>query len=117
MIPQKFGRIVNFSTLAIPLHLEGAAAYASSKSAVVEMTKILAKELATVGITCNIIAPSLYMSPPAKLLGEEWAEKLLSKQSVSRTAEIEDIANVVSFFISPASSMVTGQEIALGLVT
>jgi NAD(P)-dependent dehydrogenase (short-subunit alcohol dehydrogenase family) len=57
------------------------------------------------------------MSPPAKLLGEEWAEKLLSKQSVSRTAEIEDIANVVSFFISPASSMVTGQEIALGLVT
>ena len=117
MISQKFGRIINFSTLAIPLHLEGAAAYAASKSAVVEMTKILAKELAPVGITCNIIAPSLYMSPPAKLLGDDWAQELLSKQSIPRTAEIEDFANVISFLISPASSMVTGQVISLGLVT
>jgi 3-oxoacyl-[acyl-carrier protein] reductase len=81
------------------------------------MTKILAKELAPVGITCNIVAPSLYMSPPAKLLGDDWAAELLLKQTIPRKAEIEDLANVVSFFISPASSLVTGQEISLGLVT
>ncbi len=117
MIQQKYGRIVNIATLGIPLHLEGTAAYSASKSAVVEMSKILANELAPIGITCNVLSPSLYKSESAKIFGDKWAEDLLSRQTLSRYANIQDIANVVSFFASDDSSMITGQVINLGLVT
>ena len=58
MMKQKYGRIVNFSTIAVPMCLEGEALYAASKSAVVTFTKILARELASYGITCNILGPT-----------------------------------------------------------
>ena len=58
MARKKHGRIVNFATVATPLKLEGEAAYAASKAAVVSMTEVLAREVASVGITCL-----LYTSP------------------------------------------------------
>ena len=55
---RKYGRIVNLSTVAVNLRLEGEAAYAASKSAVVTFSQILSKEVAAYGITCNVIAPT-----------------------------------------------------------
>lgn len=117
MVPQKKGRIVTVSSLGVPLHLEGTSAYSATKSAVIEMTKILAKELATVGITCNVFSPALFMTEAAQAMGGPWAERLLDKQTIKRTVTIEEICHVISFLIAPESGAVTGQVINMGLVS
>src|SRR5262249_50916505 len=74
MIARKHGRIVAVSSPSVDLHLDGTSAYSSTKAAVVELAKIMAKELAPHGITCNVLAPGLVMTEPAIALGEAWAE-------------------------------------------
>lgn len=117
MITKRFGRIITISSLGVPLHLIGTSAYSATKSAIVEMTKILAKEVASLGITCNVLAPALIMTKPAEDMGQVWADRLLDKQTIKRVVTIEEICNVVSFFISRQSACITGQVIHMGLVT
>jgi 3-oxoacyl-[acyl-carrier protein] reductase len=116
MVLQKSGRIITTSSMAVGLHEEGTSAYSASKSAVVEMTKIMAKELAPLGITCNVIAPSMFMTDAVQELGDKVIERALDKLTIKRTLTIEEICNVVSFFADPASSCITGQVIHMGLV-
>ncbi len=116
MLKQKSGRIINISTMATAIHMEGASAYAASKSAVEEFSKVLAKELAPLGITCNVIAPSLVESEMVATLSEEAIQRYEQSLAIKRWTTIEDICNVISFFSSPASSYVTGQVIRLGFV-
>ncbi|SIQ05032.1 3-oxoacyl-[acyl-carrier protein] reductase [Chryseobacterium sp. RU37D] len=108
------GRIVNFSTVAVPLNLEGEMIYASSKAAVEKMTKILAKELADFNITVNAIGPSPIYTDLIKVVPKDKIEELLNQQAIHRLGELEDVENVIDFFISPKSSFVTGQIIYLG---
>jgi 3-oxoacyl-[acyl-carrier protein] reductase len=103
--------------MAVGLHEEGTSAYSASKSAVVEMTKILAKELAPLGVTCNVVAPSMIMTDAVESLGETVIARALEKLTIKRTLTIEEIANVVLFLINPESRCVTGQVIHLGLVS
>ncbi len=117
MILQKQGRIITVSSLGVPLHLEGTSAYSATKSAIVEMTKILAKELASVGITCNVLAPGLFMTEAAQAMGRDWAVRLLEKQTIKRLVTVEEICNVIAFFASSQSGCITGQVINMGLVS
>lgn len=117
MVSRKYGRIITVSSLGVPLHLEGTAAYSATKSAIVEMTKILAKELAPVGVTCNVLGPALIMTESAQALGEEWFARLLEKQTLKRTVTIEEICHVISFFASEDGGAVTGQVVNMGLVS
>ena len=116
MILRKSGRIITMSSLAVPLHLEGTSAYAATKGAVVEMTKVMARELAPLGITCNVLAPALIMTESAQAFGQEWADRLLAKQTLKRAVTIEEICNVVDFYAAEASAAITGQVIHMGLV-
>jgi 3-oxoacyl-[acyl-carrier protein] reductase len=116
MMAHRHGRIITISSMAVGLHEEGTSAYAAAKSGIVEMTKILAKELAPHGITANVIAPSMYTSDAFAALGETVQERARGKLTIQRTLTIEEIANVVSFFAAPESRVVTGQVIHLGLV-
>ncbi len=116
MLLQRSGRIITTSSMAVGLHEEGTSAYSASKSAIVEMTKIMAKELAPAGITCNIIAPSMLMTDAVTILGEPIIQRALSKLTIKRTVTIEEICNVVSFFSAAESSCITGQVIHMGLV-
>lgn len=109
-----FGRIVNFSTVAVPLKLAGEAAYASSKAAVVSLTQILSKELAEFGITVNAIGPTPIETDLIKSVPEEKLAALLKLQAIPRFGEFRDISNVIDFFIRPESDFVTGQTIYLG---
>ena len=111
------GRIVNFSTIAVPLRLAGSAAYAASKSAVVSLTEIIAKELAPFGITVNAVGPGPVPTSMVRTLPKETVDAVISQQSIKRLGSIEDIINVVSFLIDPKSSFVTGQTIYLGGIT
>jgi 3-oxoacyl-[acyl-carrier protein] reductase len=107
-------RIVNFTSVAVPLHLEGEAVYAASKSAVETFTRIAARELAPFGITCNAIGPSPIRTGLVAGVAEKKLEALIAAQAVRRWAVAEDVVNVVDFFLRPESGMVTGQVIYLG---
>lgn len=108
------GRIVNFSTVAVPLDLEGEMIYASSKAAVEKMTTILAKELSGFNITVNAIGPSPIYTDLIKTVPRDKIDELLKQQTIHRLGELEDVENVIDFFISPKSNFITGQIIYLG---
>ena len=108
------GRIVNFSTVAVPLRLEGEAIYAASKSAVETFTKIVAREAGAFGITCNAVGPSPLKTALTEKVGAERIQRLIDRQAIKRWAEFEDVANVIDFFLRPESGMVTGQVVYLG---
>jgi len=110
----RYGRIVNFTTAAAPLKLEGEAIYASSKAAVITLTQILARELADFGITVNAIGPSLVNTDLIKSVPKDKIEGLIKRQAIRRFGEFRDVSNVIDFFIQPESDFVTGQVLFLG---
>ncbi len=112
-----YGRIVNIGTIAVPLKLKGELAYASSKSAVVMMTRIMAEELAPHNITCNAVGPGPIRTDLLRGVPEETVAELIGRQAIRRYCECSDVCNVVDFFIKPESSFVTGQVIYLGGVS
>ncbi len=110
----RFGRIVNFATVATPMKLEGEAIYSSSKAAVVSLTEILARELADYGITINAVGPTPIKTDLIRSVPEKKLEALVNRQAIRRYGEFEDVSNVIDFFIKPESEFVTGQVIYLG---
>lgn len=110
----KFGRIVNFVTVATPLRLEGEAIYAASKAAVINLTEILARELADFGITVNAVGPTPVKTDLINSVSENKIQSVIQKQAIRRFGECQDISNVIDFFIQPESEFVTGQVIYLG---
>jgi 3-oxoacyl-[acyl-carrier protein] reductase len=111
------GRIVNFTTVAVPWRLAGESVYAASKAAVESLTRTLAHELAPYNITVNAVGPT---PTPTNLIGrvpQDKIDALIERQAIKRMATMEDIANVVDFFIQPASDFITGQVVYLGGVS
>lgn len=108
------GRIINLSTVAVPLNLAGEAAYAASKSAVETLTRIMAKEIGNFGITCNAIGPSPIATQLISGVGEDKINKLIQQQAIKKMAKVEDVTNIVDFYLQPNSHMVTGQILYLG---
>lgn len=117
MTTKKYGRIINVSSMAVGLHEEGTAIYSASKSAIVEFTRIMAKELAPFNITCNVIAPSMFMTTAVEALGQEVINRALSKLTIKRTITMEEICHVLDFLISPLGGIITGQTIHMGLIS
>lgn len=113
MTKQKYGRIINFTTVASPLNLEGESIYASSKSAVETLTRVMAKELGKFNITCNLIGPSPIETDLIKNVPKNKIQDLISLQSIPYFSTFEDVSNVTDFFISESSRMITGQTIYL----
>jgi 3-oxoacyl-[acyl-carrier protein] reductase len=111
---KKFGRIVNLSTVAVPLHLAGEAAYAASKSAVEELTRVLAHELGPFGITVNAVGPTPIMTDLIRGVPEEAIQKIVSRCAIPRLGEPKDVINVIDFFLRPESGYITGQVVYLG---
>lgn len=109
-----FGRIVNFTTVAVPLKVEGEAVYASAKAAVLTLTQILAKEFADFNITVNSIGPTPVETDLVRAVPKDKIEKLLSMQAIKRYGTFEDIDNVVDFYLQKESCFVTGQTLFLG---
>lgn len=108
------GRIINMTTVAVPLNLAGEAVYAASKSAVESLTRIMAKELGSFGITCNAIGPSPIETQLISGVGSEKIGKLVQQQAIQKMAKIDDVINIVDFYLQPQSHMVTGQVLYLG---
>ena len=96
------------------MNLEGEAIYASSKSAVDSLTKILAKEYSNYNITVNSIGPTPIKTDLIKSVPEEKINDLINRQALKRFGDFEDVVNVLDFFINERSSFITGQTIYLG---
>ena len=117
MMKQRYGRIVNISSVVGVYGNAGQVNYAAAKAGVIGMTKSVAKELGSRGITCNAVAPGFIHTPMTDKLTDEQKAAMLSRIAMKRYGEPEEIASVVSFLASEDSSYVTGQviEIAGGL--
>lgn len=110
----KYGRIVNFATVATPLKLEGEAVYAASKAAVVSFTEVLAREFSGLGITVNAVGPTPVPTDLVGAVPEAKMTALIARQAIPRYGEMRDVLNVVDFFVQPESDFVTGQTLYLG---
>jgi 3-oxoacyl-[acyl-carrier protein] reductase len=109
-----YGRIVNFTTVAIPLKLEGEAIYVASKAAVLSLTEVLAREFAEFGITVNAVGPVPIDTDLIRSVPKGKIDQLLSRQAIQKIGTFEDVANVIDFFLKKESGLITGQNLFLG---
>ena len=110
-------RIINMSTVAVPLNLEGEIAYVASKSALEAFSRVLAKELAPFRITVNCVGPTPVKTDLIAKVPKNKLDDLLSMQAIKRFGEFSDVANVIDFYLKPESDFITGQTIYLGGVS
>jgi 3-oxoacyl-[acyl-carrier protein] reductase len=111
MLRRKWGRIINMSSIVATLGNMGQANYVASKAAMIGMTKTLAQEFATKGITINCIAPGFIKTPMTDVLTDEVKNTMLSKIPQGKFGEPDDIANTALFLASEEASYITGQTI------
>ena len=117
MRQQKYGRIINFTSIAVPLQIEGEAVYAASKSAVQTLTKILARELAEFSITVNSIGPTPIKTDLIKKVPDKAINRIINRQAIKRLGQFNDVINVIDFFLQESSEFITGQNLYLGGVS
>jgi len=111
MMKKRFGRIVNLASVSGILGTAGQANYASSKAGVIALTKSLARELGKRNVCVNAIAPGFILTEMTEKLPDKAKEYYIANIPLKRVGTPEDIAEVVSFLISPAASYITGTVI------
>jgi 3-oxoacyl-[acyl-carrier protein] reductase len=113
MVKQRSGRIINISSVSGLMGLAGQANYAASKAGLIGMSKSIAREIASRGITVNVIAPGFIETDMTSVLGEEVRKGALAQIPLSKFGVGDDIAAAVAFFASPEASFITGQVLAV----
>ena len=118
MLRQKFGRIINISSVAGVSGNAGQANYSASKAGMIGFTKSMAKEYGAKNITVNAIAPGFIPTDLTNPLPQEIKDQMLKLTPLGRFGTVDDVANVAAFFASDAASYVTGQVLRVdgGLV-
>jgi len=108
MLAANYGRIVNIASISGKDGNAGMLAYSTSKAAVIGLTKVIGKEYAETGITCNAIAPAVVRTAMVDALPPEQVGYMTDKIPMKRTGEIEEIASVAAFAASRECSFTTG---------
>lgn len=112
-IKQRSGRIINISSVVGLTGNAGQVSYAASKAGMLGLTKSLAKEFASRGITVNAIAPGYIATAMTEELPDAAKEKLLEMIPLKRFGTVEDVANAVIFLLSGMADYITGQTITV----
>jgi len=113
MMRQRYGRIVNVTSVAGIAGNAGQANYASAKAGLIGLTKTVAKELGSRGITCNAIAPGLVPTDLTASLPQELVDLAVERTPLGRAGTAEDMAAAVAFLASDEASFITGQVLAV----
>ena len=113
MMKKKFGRIINITSIVGITGNAGQANYAASKSGLIGLTKSIAKEVASRGITANCIAPGWIETSMTDQLSTEVKNKFLSQIPTGKIGQSKDIANTVIFLASDEAEYITGQTITV----
>jgi 3-oxoacyl-[acyl-carrier protein] reductase len=111
MMKQRYGRIVNITSVVGASGNPGQANYAAAKAGVAGMTRALARELGSRGITVNCVAPGFIETDMTAALPEEQQKALLGQIPLGHLGKPADIAHAVAFLASPQAGYLTGQEI------
>ena len=113
MIKNKFGRIINISSISGLMGNPGQVNYSSSKAALNGFTKSLAKEVGSRNITVNCVAPGFIDTDMTSYIGENERNEILKKIPLNKFGSPEDISKLVMFLISDEASYITGQTISI----
>ena len=111
MMKQRYGRIVNITSVVGASGNAGQANYAAAKAGVAGMTRSLARELGSRGITVNCVAPGFIETDMTKSLSEAQTSALMAQIPLGRLGHASDIAHAVAFLASPNAGYITGTEL------
>jgi 3-oxoacyl-[acyl-carrier protein] reductase len=113
MIRQRWGRIINVASVVAFTGNAGQASYAAAKAGLLGLTKSVAREVATRGITANVVAPGLIDTAMTQDLSEETRAWMLDQVPMGRAGSVDDVANVAAFLAGDEASYMTGQVIRI----
>ena len=113
MMRNRWGRIVNIASVVGQAGSPGQANYAASKAGLIGLTKALAQEIASRGITVNAVAPGYIATDMTAVLPEDVKQRILASVPLGRMGQPEDIAGAVKFLVSDDASYITGQVLAV----
>ena len=111
----KYGRIINISSIHVPLGIEGTSIYGASKAATEQFSKVLAREMFQYGITVNTISLSVVKDTGMESSLTNQTKQNILDQTISKSIlSISDVIYAINFFISEKSTMVTNQILSIG---
>ena len=113
MMKQRFGRIINVTSVVGSMGNPGQANYAAAKAGVAGMSRALARELGSRNITVNCVAPGFIATDMTAVLPQEQKEALAAQIPLGKLGDPSDIAHAVAYLASPQAGYVTGQELAV----
>jgi 3-oxoacyl-[acyl-carrier protein] reductase len=113
MVRNKFGRIINLSSVAGVIGQAGSSNYAASKAGLIGMTKSVAREVGKKNITANCIAPGFIMTEMTQVLPDAVKEGAMQVIPVRRFGQVEDVARAVAFLVSDDAGYITGQVLCV----
>jgi 3-oxoacyl-[acyl-carrier protein] reductase len=110
----KFGRIINLGSMATRHEVAGEALYTATKASINTFTRVLSKEVISLGITVNVVAPSVIDTDLSKAIDPDALIEVLNRNAIKHYGNLTDVSNSIDYLINKESQSVTGQLIYLG---
>ena len=113
MLKQRWGRIINITSVFGQMGQAGQANYAASKAGLIGLTMAVARELGSRNITCNAVAPGFIETAMTEMLGEDFKQNAAKQIPLGRVGAVDDVANAVAFLASDEASYITGHVLSV----